>query len=116
VLPAHVASGGKALLAALPRQEVARLYENDGAGVDLPALHRELALIRRRGYAINNQGTEVGVTAVGVLVPGRTGEPVAALSLAIPSARFSRADLREHLACLTQAVAGIHEDLTTEAT
>ena len=34
----------------------------------LAKLHRELAQIRRRGYAINNQQTETGLTAIGIAI------------------------------------------------
>lgn len=47
VLPAHLASGGKAVLAALPAPDLTRRYT--GTDVDLPRLRRELALVRKRG-------------------------------------------------------------------
>jgi hypothetical protein len=44
-LPAHLSSGGKAILAALPPPQVTARYERD-ADIDLPRLRRELALVR----------------------------------------------------------------------
>ena len=58
--------------------------------VDLPRLTRELALVRRRGYALNDQATETGLTAVGVAVPDVLPGLHAALSLAVPTVRWSR--------------------------
>lgn len=91
VLPAHLVSGGKAMLAHLPSDKVSRLYPNaDTDGVNLPRLRRELTVIRKRGFAINDQLTEPGLTAIGIALSGTTGLPLAALTLAIPSPRFRR--------------------------
>ncbi|KAA9165808.1 IclR family transcriptional regulator [Amycolatopsis acidicola] len=95
ILPAARASGGKALLAQMKPDEVAMLY---GIGSADPALAddewaklmAELKLIRRRGYATNPEGTETGLHAVGMAFRGGDGEYVAALSVAMPSARYSR--------------------------
>jgi DNA-binding IclR family transcriptional regulator len=57
VLPAHLASGGRALLALLPSGQVNELYETTGDAA-LHRLHRELTLVRKRGFAINHQLTD----------------------------------------------------------
>ena len=106
ILPAHQASGGKALLAELPPAELAELYAPGADGADtLPAaayarLRRELARIRRQRYALNMEETETGVCAVGTCLYGAADRPVAALSIAVPTARFARAAapaLADHL-------------------
>jgi IclR family acetate operon transcriptional repressor len=48
VLPAHLASGGKALLAALPANDLTARYDGSD-DVDLRRLRRELNLVRKRG-------------------------------------------------------------------
>jgi DNA-binding IclR family transcriptional regulator len=112
-LPAHAASGGKAILATLPADEVTALY--DGVDdVDLTKLRRELSLVRKRGFAINDQLTETGLTAVGVVLHGPSGTP-AALSLALPTARFDREHLPTWVGALSAAAAAIEHDLTTTA-
>ncbi|MEU5722756.1 IclR family transcriptional regulator [Micromonospora sp. NPDC047738] len=111
VLPAHLASGGKAILAALPPNHVRALYE-DVDGIDLPKLRRELTLVRKRGFAINDQLTEAGLTALGVAVRGPSGAPEAAISLAIPTARFDRHQLPTWVAAMTAAATRIESDLT----
>lgn len=94
VLPAHVTSGGKALLAELARRELSGLYPTglpltpDAAGPDLAALRRELATVRRRGYAINSEQSEQGVNAIGVCVHDRHRRAAAAVVLAAPSTRL----------------------------
>src|SRR4051794_17096800 len=68
-LPAHLVSGGKALLAALPPEgldDVLRTLDVE----DSYRLQRELRTVRRRGFAVNDQGTETGLTAVGAAVAG----------------------------------------------
>ena len=106
LLPAHLASGGKALLARLGPDEVRGLYAGT-SGIDVEALLRELRSVRRRGFAINDQATEAGVVAVGRAVDGPDGAAVAAVSLAIPSARFSRTRLPEWFAALAHTAAQI---------
>ncbi len=95
-MPAHCSAGGKAMLAALTSQEIEERFR-DGLPAwptakvtSLAALHRELDGVRGRGYGINVEETESGVSGVAaaVLTPG--GRPVAALTLAVPSTRFGR--------------------------
>lgn len=99
-LPAHRSAAGKALLAGLDPDVVSGLLSRL-APAEASRVDRDLRAIRRRGFAVNDQATEAGLTAVGVAVPG--GE--AAISLAMPRARFARDRLREWVAALT-AVAG----------
>jgi IclR family acetate operon transcriptional repressor len=62
ILPARHASGGKALLAALPRDQLWELYP-DLTAPERAALARELDEVRVRGYALNIDGTEQGRSA-----------------------------------------------------
>jgi IclR family transcriptional regulator, acetate operon repressor len=110
VLRAHQASGGKALLAHLPPGRVDELYQAAG-DVELPRLHRELSLIRKRGFAINDQLTERGVTAIGVVVRDPAGQPSAAISLSMPSVRFRRDQLTGWVHELTTTATVIERDL-----
>ncbi|WP_432001012.1 IclR family transcriptional regulator [Streptomyces sioyaensis] len=115
-LPAHLASGGKTLLAALDEEELTRLYREPDESVDLEKLRSELALVRKRGFAINDQLTETGVTAVGGAVRRPDDEkPVAALSIAAPTARFDRHLLPSWVATLSETAAGLGRDLNAAA-
>ncbi|MEU4228501.1 IclR family transcriptional regulator [Nonomuraea sp. NPDC026600] len=87
ILPANRSSGGKVLLAALPRERLWELYPGL-PDAERAALTRELDEIRVRGYALNIDGTEQGVSAIGCAVRDGRGSAVAALSIAVPSARF----------------------------
>lgn len=108
-LPAHATSGGKAILAALPADEVTALYAGV-EDVDVQALRRAIGLIQRQGFAINDQDTETGLTAVGVAVRGASGPP-AALCLALPTERFDRGRLPTWVGALSAAAARIEHDL-----
>ncbi|HEX4248703.1 MAG TPA: IclR family transcriptional regulator [Pseudonocardia sp.] len=113
MLPAHLASGGRALLAHRTDAEVDALYA--GGDVDLEALRRGLRLIRKQGFAVNNQGTEAGVTAVGRAIFRAPGTAVGALSLAMPTARYKRARLPEWAGELARSATLIEHDLAALA-
>ncbi|MEU0989209.1 IclR family transcriptional regulator [Streptomyces sp. NPDC005953] len=108
-LPAHLASAGKALLAAKPPEDVIALYEQD-TEVDLPRLRRELTLIRNRGFAINDQRTEAGLTAIAVIVRDLDLDrdaAVAAVAVAMPSTRFHRDRVPEWVGALRSTASAI---------
>lgn len=110
VLAAHLTSGGKAVLAALPAAELTGRYT--GTDVNLTRLRRELGLVRKRGFAINDQLTETGLTAVGVAIPWPSaGAPAAAVSLAMPSARFDHDLLPTWVGALSGTATAIAHDL-----
>ena len=64
-LPAHLTSGGKALLAALTDEELDHLYDSPDGEVDLAQLRRELGLVRKRGFAVNDGLTEIDMSEEG---------------------------------------------------
>lgn len=109
-LPAHLSSGGKAMLALLaPTELESTLREMDRA--DLEKVRRELRSVRRRGYALNDQQTETGVTAVGVALPPLAGMPLASIALAMPTARYSVQRLPAWSADLADAARNIAESM-----
>jgi IclR family acetate operon transcriptional repressor len=93
VLTAHNTAGGKALLAQLSSAELRALYSHGlpviygPAATDLDELCRQLAAVRRRGYAINQEESERGITSVAVCLRDSNGRSHAALAAAIPTAR-----------------------------
>ncbi|HKP05725.1 MAG TPA: IclR family transcriptional regulator [Microbacterium sp.] len=107
-LPAHITSGGKALLAQLSDPEVEARYRMALAGprgqrldVDLPSLREQLDDVRDTGIGWNFEESEPGLAAMAVAVILADGQR-AALSVALPVARFTKekgerwaADLRE---------------------
>jgi IclR family transcriptional regulator, acetate operon repressor len=109
-LPAHLSSGGKAVLATLADDEVAELMEPLEQSVATRLL-RELRTVRRRGFAVNDQETETGLTAVGVAVPPAGGFAGVALSVAAPSARYARDRQPVWAGALARTAAAIARDL-----
>ena len=113
-LPAHITSGGKAMLAALPRAQLDERY-GDAPAAEMTKLRRELALVRRRGYAINHQQTEAGLTAIGAAVHDLVEQPRAAICIAMPTARFHRDRLAELVDALHDAIRTIEQLLSAAA-
>lgn len=112
VLPAHLASGGLAVLATLPDEEVTARYAGpDSPLPDVTGLLRELRRVRRQGFAVNDQRTEAGVTAVGRLLRTPPGATPAAVTLAMPTVRYRRAELDGWVRQLGATTAAIEADL-----
>ena len=96
------------MLAARKPAAVRELYDGE-PGVDIVRLTRELGQVRRRGFAINDQMTEAGLTAIGMAIGA--DEPVAAISIALPSARFRRDMLPVWVRALTAATGDVESAL-----
>jgi DNA-binding IclR family transcriptional regulator len=116
-LPVHRTSGGKALLAALPPQELARRLEDDGPDslhlsvAEAARLRRELGGVRRQGYGLNKAESERGIAAVGIAMLGSDRTPVGALSISVPTVRLNPARLREMATRLLETKAALERDL-----
>ncbi|HEX7072499.1 MAG TPA: IclR family transcriptional regulator [Hyphomicrobiaceae bacterium] len=94
-VPAHCTSGGKVMLAHLDETVRAKLFRN----ISLKAytstsitrvsdLEADLAQVRERGYAVNNQEFTVGIIGVAVPVADRHGRVLAALAVHGPAPRL----------------------------
>lgn len=93
VMPAHVTSGGKALLAELPDAELASalaLVEAERPGLDTDALRAELATVRAQGFGLNRNESGDGITAIGMCLRDAQGLAFASMSVSMPSSRSSR--------------------------
>lgn len=97
-VPMHCSSLGKAVLAFLPTPAVKAIVAAHGLPRRTPrtivspgALERELARVRRRGYAIDDVETEDDVRCVGAPIFDFRGGPVAALSVSAPTSRMPMA-------------------------
>jgi IclR family acetate operon transcriptional repressor len=89
----HCTGVGKALLATVPPAEASRLMgaaplaaQTAGTITDPAALQAEIALIRARGYALDEGEMEIGVRCVAVGLPGAA--PMA-VSVSGPAARMT---------------------------
>ncbi len=90
--PLHLTSVGKLFLAADETKNVRAYATRTGlAGhtrnsiTELPRLERELALVRARGYARDNEELELGVRCVAAGIRDDAGKLVAGLSISAPA-------------------------------
>lgn len=94
-LPLHAASTGKAYLASLPDAQVEEILSSglapltDRTVTDPATLRREIAEIRRRGYAVTDQGLHDGIAAVAVALRGRGGTVRGCFSVSGPASRLT---------------------------
>ncbi|MBC7246300.1 MAG: IclR family transcriptional regulator [Actinobacteria bacterium] len=94
-LPVHAAAGSKAVLAFSPPELVDKFLAGDMPRltpntITDPALFRkELAQVRRRGYALDREEIDVGINAVGAPVFDHCGEAIAAVVVAGPAQRIT---------------------------
>jgi IclR family pca regulon transcriptional regulator len=111
-IPAHCASMGKAMLAHLPADALETLLEDATLTpctpcsiVDAAALQRELARIRHRGFALNDQELEIGLRAVAAPIWDHDRQVVAAINVTGSVRTISRRRLVDELAPRVQAAA-----------
>jgi len=108
--PLYCGGSAKAILAFLPEADQVRVANGDKTQfttntlTDPTALLIELARIRERGYAIDNQEMVMGVFCVGVPILDRIGRPVGAISVSGPTPKAPGTELgqlarRLHEAC-----------------
>lgn len=116
--PAACVASGKALLAALQedettlRKRLGRLQAHTPRSLTRYAeLLAELQRTRERGLAENREEWRLGVCGLGAAVFNATHTPVAAVGISVPSIRFSRTQVRELAAHLTQAASAASRSL-----
>ncbi len=94
VMPAHVTACGKALLAALPREELVHLLPatlerlTPNTIVDRDELLQQLEVVRVSRLAYDHDEQVEGISAVAGLVRNAWGE-VASITIPVPSSRFA---------------------------
>ena len=113
-LPAHLTSGGKAILAALPDDELERFGDIEPAA--LARLRREVLAARHVGFASNHQETEKGLSAIGVALAPLPDSLLAAVCLAMPSVRYRRSMLDTYVATLSEAAWAIEAAMSSSST
>ncbi|MDL9980603.1 IclR family transcriptional regulator [Microbacterium sp. ASV49] len=112
-LPAHLTATGRAMLAALPREQITALYpdasafaDRTGRGPARPSELREvLREVRATGYATEDGEITLGLRSVGVAVRDHTGWPIAAIAVTWPEDAGAQAKDAASLAALVQAQA-----------
>lgn len=99
---AHATATGKSILAFLGSDIVNAIIREKGLRAftertitDLAALEQELALVRERGYAIDDEEFQPGVYCVGAPIRNYTGEVVASISCSLPVSRLGQQEIVE---------------------
>jgi DNA-binding IclR family transcriptional regulator len=113
----YCTSVGKALIAFLPEDRLepllARLQFTPHTRRTIttsPALRAELARVRRRGYAVDNEEVEEGLRCIGAPVRDFTGQVVASISIAGPIFRIQKG----RVTGLSRAVMKAADDLSAD--
>lgn len=118
----HCTAGGKAILSRLPDRRVREIAAErglpeftDNTISELPALLDELAEIRERGYALNDQEQMRGIRAVGAPVVDTDGGIVGAVSVSGPANNWRGPYFHEELPELvTRSANNVEVNLQSE--
>nr|WP_197970039.1 IclR family transcriptional regulator [Mesobacillus harenae] len=94
--PMHCTSVGKAILANLPSNIVMEILDRKGLPVhtdktiiNKDAFLKELEMVRRKGYALDLEENEYGITCIAVPIFDHLGKAVSAVSISGPSIRMT---------------------------
>ena len=115
-IPLHATSNGKVLLSGLDDAEVDRIVTSLDAYTDRTVatrarLHRELADVRARGFAVAVDELEVGLAALAAPIRNAHGDVVASLSLSGPTFRLTEPRIEEILPQLRAAADEVSQSL-----
>jgi DNA-binding IclR family transcriptional regulator len=102
--PAHSCAVGKILLADLPEETLAQIVQEKGllkktgnTITDFNQLKDHLKLIRKQGYAVDDEENERGIRCVGAPVLNAAGRVVAAISISGPAFKITKKLVQETL-------------------
>ncbi|CAM3656481.1 IclR family transcriptional regulator [Cytobacillus oceanisediminis] len=94
--PMHCTSVGKAILAHLPSSVVLDILERKGMPVhtdktitDKEEFLKELSQVRQKGYALDLEENEYGITCIAVPIFDHLGKVIAAVSISGPTMRMT---------------------------
>jgi IclR family acetate operon transcriptional repressor len=115
--PLHTGASSKALLASLPPDEIEEYLTSHElvaltgrTPTDPDRIRTELALIRKRGYALSFGERDVSAGSVAAPIRGSQGEVLGVISVSGPIERF-RAESRQSAQLLVDAVDGVSAQL-----
>lgn len=100
--PMHCTSVGKAIIAHLPSSIVIDILDRKGMPVhtektitDKAEFLKELARVKKRGYALDLEENETGITCIAVPIFDHLGKAIAAVSVSGPTMRMTEERLKE---------------------
>lgn len=107
--PLGFSAAGVAMLATMDEERVQKVLKSldreiaNHPRVTRNGVIRAVAAARTNGYAVSRDTTVLGVGAVGVVLPAKSGRPMLGLSIAAPSERLSAARVEQLAAILSEA-------------
>jgi IclR family transcriptional regulator, KDG regulon repressor len=117
----HSTALGKILLSGLSEKEVDRHIRIHGLPKLMPktittrhALSNQLALVRKQGYAVDNEENEPGGRCIAAPILGHDGRVLAALSISAPIFRMEMSRARSLVPELTDACQLISRSLSSK--
>lgn len=116
-LPLYCGASGKVLLAFLPEEEIEAVIAEGllpltpRTVTDPQRLRRELAEIRRRGYAVSKDERVEGASAVSAPIYDSAGRVVAGLTISGPTYRFTPERVARFIELVKQGAARISASL-----
>ncbi|WP_428686649.1 IclR family transcriptional regulator domain-containing protein [Roseibium sp.] len=117
-LPAHCTSMGRVLLGSLPEEEMRDILNRSDLSprttfslTDPAEIAERIALVRDRGYEINDQEVEIGLRSIAVPLFNTHGKVVAALNTGLAATRSPPEDLADFLPALLKVQAGLRRVL-----
>jgi len=116
--PAHCTAAGKAVLAHLPESEMDLILARGPLTRFTPftltrvsELKQQLHEVRQRGYALDRQELERGLSGVAVPVLSPHGQLIAAVGIAGPTLRFRGKELAQKIAMVKETAANFSASL-----
>jgi len=114
LFPPHAAAVGKAALAHLPEHEIDAILLSSGmprytafTKTRLEDVKQELREVAQRGYALDSQEVERGLSGVAAPVLARDGRVIAAVGMTGPTVRFRGKELAQKIALTKDTAAKI---------
>jgi DNA-binding IclR family transcriptional regulator len=105
---------GKAILAMMTDEEIGKLFPAASLATVVPRtltsvgdLLAEVHRVRRRGYAVNREESEIGVASVGAATALAGAGIRVAMSIATPTMRWSTGLAREHGKLVSDEIAAV---------
>jgi IclR family transcriptional regulator, KDG regulon repressor len=115
--PAHCTGVGKALIAFQPPETIQQIIDNglkrytQGTITDPEKLRAELATIRQKGYAIDDEEIEVGLRCIAAPIRDHSGQVTAAISVAAPVQRMTKKNIQATIPSVVAAAEAISRRL-----
>ncbi|MFD9301449.1 IclR family transcriptional regulator [Streptomyces sp. NPDC060048] len=113
-MPLHTTAIGKSILAHLPGAEVRALVSAAGLPRRTPntlttvrALEAELAAVRARGFALDDEENETTIRCVGAAILGPTGRPIGGVSVTTVTFLVSREEIETYAPALRAATTAL---------